>query len=82
MYLVGLHIYYKMIHGPYNVKWRHEETTVTSRMQLVNKSVDQGIRLLYQPDAQYQIHVNCKGITSIYFGEKYAILRVYGVLVL
>ena len=20
MYLVGLHIYYKMIHGPYNVK--------------------------------------------------------------
>ena len=22
MYLVGLHIYYKMIHGPYNVEYR------------------------------------------------------------
>ena len=22
MYLAGLHIYYKMIHGPYNVKFR------------------------------------------------------------
>ena len=22
MYLVGLHIYYKMIHGPNNVKWK------------------------------------------------------------
>ena len=21
MYLVGLHVYYKMIHGPYNLKW-------------------------------------------------------------
>ena len=21
MYLVGLHIYYKMIHGPYNIKY-------------------------------------------------------------
>ena len=23
MYLVGLHIYYKMIHGPYNIKRKH-----------------------------------------------------------
>jgi hypothetical protein len=46
----------------------YQEATVASRMHL-DKSVDQCIRLLYQPNAQYQIHVNCKGITSVYFGK-------------
>jgi len=47
---------------------RCQEATVISRMHL-DKSVDQCIRLLYQPNAQYQIHANCKGITSICFGK-------------
>jgi len=49
-------------------RMHYQEAAVASRMHL-DKSVDQCIRLLYQPNAQYQIHVNCKGITSIYFGK-------------
>ena len=30
VYLVGLHIHYKMIHGPYSVKWRWLQTAVDS----------------------------------------------------
>ena len=47
---------------------RYQEATVSSSMHR-DKSVDQCIRLLYQPNAQYQIHANCKGITSKCFGK-------------
>jgi len=56
---------------------RYQEATVSSRMHR-DKSVDQCIRLLYQPNAQYQIHANCKGM----FRQKYTILREYDVLIL
>jgi hypothetical protein len=51
---------------PLSERRHYQEAAVASRMYL-DKSVDQCIRLLYQPNAQCQIRVNCKGITSMYF---------------